>query len=44
MHVAREHGLLFNGNKCEVKKDSVTFFGTIYDADGAHPKKVNAVH
>ena len=46
MCVARQHGLVFNGDKCEVKKDSVTFFGTVYDADGAHPdpKKVDAVH
>ena len=46
MCVAHEHGLVFNGDKCEVKKDSVTFFSTIYDADGAHPdpKKVDAVH
>ena len=46
MRIAREHGLVFNGDKCEVKKDSVTFFGTVYDADGAHPdpKKVDAVH
>ena len=43
---AREHGLVFNGEKCEVKKDSVTFFGTVYDANGAHPdpKKVDAIH
>ena len=29
-----------------VKKDSVTFFGTVYDANGAHPdpKKVDAIH
>ena len=46
MHVACEHGLVFNGEKCEVKKDSVTFFGTVYDANGAHPdpKKVDAIH
>ena len=45
MRIAREHGLVFNGDKCEVK-DSVTFFSTVYDADGAHPdpKKVDAVH
>ena len=45
MHVAQQHGLVFNGEKCEVKKDSFTFFGTVYDADGAHPdpKKVDAV-
>ena len=46
MHTACEHGLVFNGEKCEVKKDSVTFFGTVYDANGAHPdpKKVDAIH
>ena len=46
MCVTFKHGLVFNGDKCEVKKDSVTFFGTVYDADGAHPdpKKVDAVH
>ena len=29
-----------------MKKDSVTFFGTVYDANGAHPdpKKVDAIH
>ena len=43
---AREHGLVFNGEKCEVRKDSITFFGMIYDANGAHsdPKKVDAIH
>ena len=43
---AREHGLVFNGEKCEVKKDLVTFFGTVYGANGAHPdpKKVDAIH
>ena len=46
MRTACEHGLVFNGEKCEVKKDSVTFFGTVYDANGAHPdpKKVDAIH
>ena len=31
-------------DKCEVKATSVTFFGTVYDKDGAHPdpKKVEA--
>ena len=37
LHVTCEHRLVFNGDKCEVKKDSVTFFNTVYDADGAHP-------
>ena len=46
MQVASQHGLVFNKEKCEVKKDSVTFFGTVYDANGAHPdpKKVDAIH
>ena len=46
MRVTYKHGLGFNGDKCEVKKNSVTFFGTVYNADGAHPdpKKVDAVH
>ena len=46
MCVAHEHRLVFNGDKCEIKKDSVTFFGTVYNTDGAHPdpKKVDAVH
>ena len=34
MRIAHEHGLVFNGDKCEVKKDSVTFFGTVYNTDG----------
>jgi transposase InsO family protein len=37
MEVAREHGLVFNIDKCEVKKESIKFFGLVYDADGAHP-------
>ena len=44
MHIAHEHGLVFNGEKCEVKQDSVTSFSTVYDTDRAHPKKVDAVH
>ena len=46
MRVAREHGLVFNREKCDVKTTSVTFFSTVYDKDGAHPdpKKVEAIH
>ena len=46
MRVAREHGLVFNREKCDVKSSSVTFFGTVYDKNGAHldPKKVEAIH
>ena len=46
MRVVREHGLVFNWEKCDVKATSVTFFGTVYDKDGARPgpKKVEAIH
>ena len=46
MHRVCEHDLVFNGEKCEVKKDSVTFFKTVYDANGAHPdpKKLDVIH
>ena len=46
MHIAHEHRLVFNGEKYEVKQDSVTFYGTVYNTDGAHPdpRKVDAVH
>ena len=46
MWVAHEHGLIFNWEKCDVKATSVTFFGTVYDKDIAHPdpKKVEAIH
>ena len=46
IHITSQHGLVFNREKCEVKKDSVTFFGTVYDANGAYPdpKKVDVIH
>ena len=46
MQVAREHGLVFNGEKCVVKQPSIKFFGWIYDKDGTHlnPSKVTAIH
>ena len=37
MKVAREHGLVLNKKKCEVKSNSVKFFGCVYDKHGAHP-------
>ena len=38
MHVACEHGLVFNREKYQaVKHDSVTLFGTIYDASTREP-------
>ena len=45
MKVAREHGLVLNKKKCEVKSNSVKFFGCVYDKQGAHPdpSKVSAI-
>ena len=45
MKVARQRGLVLNKSKCEVKKDSVKFFGCVYDKHGAHPdpSKVSAI-
>ena len=46
MQVAREHGLVFNGEKCAIKQPSIKFFGWIYGKDGAHldPSKVAAIY
>ena len=46
MRVSREHGLVFNSKKCTIKAPHITFFGTLYDKDGAHPdpKKVEDIH
>ena len=45
MRVIREHGLVLNKKKCEVKSNSVKFFGCIYDKHSAHPdlSKVSAI-
>ena len=45
MKVAREHGPVLNKKKCEVKRNSVKFFGCIYDKHGANPDptKVSAI-
>ena len=45
MRVTTEHGLVLNKKKCEVKKDSIKFFGCVYDKHGAHPDpaKVSAI-
>ena len=37
MKVVREHGLVLNKKKCEVKSNSVKFFGYVYNKHGAHP-------
>ena len=45
MKVAREHGLVLNKKKCEIKSNSVKFFGCVYDKHRAHPdpSKVSAI-
>ena len=45
MHVAREYGLVFNYDKCDIKQPSISFFGQIYDKDGVrpNPKRVEAI-
>ena len=45
MKVTREHGLVLNKKKCEVKSNSVKFFSCVYDKHGAHPdpSKISAI-
>ena len=45
MKVTREHRLVLNKKKCEVKINSVKFFGCVYDKHGVHldPSKVSAI-
>jgi hypothetical protein len=45
MNVARESGLVFNMDKCEIKKQSISFFGLIYDANGVtpNPQRIEAI-
>lgn len=45
MSVAREHGLVFNPNKCEIKKTEITFFGILYSKDGVrpNPERITAI-
>ena len=45
MKVTREHGLVQNKKKCEVKNSSVKFFGCVCDKHGTNPEplKVSAI-
>ena len=45
MLVAREHGLVFNLDKCVIKERMITFFEMLFDAEGVHPypEKVEAI-
>ena len=42
MQVGRQHGLVFNADKCEIKQERIKFFGLYLDKEGVHPdpKKV----
>ena len=43
MTAAKENGLVFNSEKCNIKTSSITFFGAKYTPEGVHPdtEKVN---
>ena len=45
MLVARQHGLVFNLDKCGISQPRITFFGMLFDAEGVHPdpKKIEAI-
>ena len=37
MEVTKQHGLVFNSEKWELKVPQIKFFGMMYDKDGVHP-------
>ncbi|GFO37707.1 Pol polyprotein [Plakobranchus ocellatus] len=37
MEVSKKRGLVFNKDKCHIKKDRINFYGLIWDSKGAHP-------
>ena len=37
MQVARQHGLVFNTDKCEIKQERIKFFGLYFDKEGVNP-------
>jgi len=45
MQVAQEEGLVFNGNKCTIGAERVSFYGAIYSSEGIlpDPKKVEDI-
>ena len=46
MHISCDYGLVLNPEKNVVNATSVSFFGSVYDAQGVHPDpdKVSAIH
>ena len=45
MLVARQHGLVFNLDKCNIKETKITFCGMLFDAERVHPdpERVEAI-
>jgi len=45
MLVARQHGLVFNLDKCSISQPKITFFSMLFNAEGVHPdpKKIEAI-
>ena len=45
MKIAQKHGLLFNSNKCQIRKQQITFYRAIFSVKGMKfdPKKVQAL-
>ena len=45
MERAHREGLVFNSKKCQIKQESITFFGSLYTRTGVHPDpaKVEAI-
>lgn len=37
MEVSKKEGLVFNSNKCTIKKSSINFFGALYTSSGIKP-------
>ena len=45
MQTAQEHGLVFNNSKCSIHQPQISFYGTIFTAQGMipDPAKVQAL-
>ena len=46
MEKAKTHGLVFNSEKCTIKRGSISFFGNVYSANGVSPDpaKLKDIH
>ena len=39
MNEAKQHGLVFNSNKCQIKKSQIEYFGIVLGSNGIQPDK-----